>query len=281
MKSLMLFDLNNLLIRGMAKLPYLSYNGVFTSGVFGLLNQMAKYILIHKPDNVIFCCDYPPYKRRQLFPNYKNRTKERTIEQEEFFTNVSISRAMCIDMLEKISIPVYSIKGYEADDIMAKIIKDKHKLYERIIIVGNDSDLFQLLQYRNVCIDRGKQGMYSYDQFKKDFGIEPEEWVEILSLAGSHNAVPPIKKGIGERTAIKIFKDKREFNAILSEFKNEIELRRRLAVLPFDDFCLPYPTFKKAPYSIKAFQIWLERKFGIRFSSNLERMYKVIFKSIK
>ena len=107
MKSLMLFDLNNLLIRGMAKLPYLSYNGVFTSGVFGLLNQMAKYILIHKPDNVIFCCDYPPYKRRQLFPNYKNRTKERTIEQEEFFTNVSISRAMCIDMLEKISIHLF------------------------------------------------------------------------------------------------------------------------------------------------------------------------------
>lgn len=280
MNKLLLCDLNNLLIRGMSKLPYLSHKGIFTSGIYGLLMQMARYVLVHEPDCVIVCNDSPPYKRKDIFPEYKRRPdRVLTQEGELFMATLSLSREICFDALEHLNIPVYSQKGYEADDIMAKIIQDKHSQFKKIIIVSNDSDLYQLLQYKNVFIDKGKTGMYSYNQFKSDFGIEPKDWVDILSIAGSHNAVPPVKKGIGQKTALKIFNDKNKLTELSRMFESEIQLRKRLAILPFDNFKLSYDLPQKI-YNSKAFSSWLYRKYGIESSLNLEKMYKILLHNL-
>ena len=278
MKKIMLGDFQNLLIRGMSKLPYFSHNGIFTSGLYGLLTQMARYALVHEPDIIFMCNDYPPYKRKEIFPDYKRKANvERTKLDEEFFASLSISRTICMEVLKRLGIPVLMRQGFEADDIMAKVAQVYSPKVEKIIIVSNDSDLYQLLKYRNVYMDKGKTGMYSYTQFKKEYVIEPKDWVNVLSIAGSHNAVPPIKKGIGQKTALKMLSRESKYEELFTSHAKEIELRKNLARLPYEDFELVVEENKKR-YTYSNFSVWLRRKYGIEVNLSLDKMFKMLLK---
>lgn len=277
-KTLLLFDFNNILIKGTAKLPYLSHEGMCTSGVYGMLNQMVKYINIHTPSFVFVCNDSPPYYRKELFPDYKLKKGEPSQQMKELFMRVNESREYCKDILNRMNIPILEEKGFEADDMMAFVIKRYHKEFDKIIIVSNDSDLYQLLIHRNVLMDKGsKGGIYSHRELKKEFDITPDKWIEVLSIAGSHNAVPSIKKGIGEKTAIKIIKDNKIYNEIFQKYRKDIILRAKLATLPFEHLSIDIPEIndhKKRKGLMKNFILYIKRKYGIQGNENYEKAFR-------
>ena len=276
---LLLLDFNNILIKGTAKMPYLSHEGKCTSGIYGMLNQMVKYINLYSPDFVFICNDYPPYHRKELFSGYKQKKGEMPKSMLDLFSRVHESREYCRDVFNRMNIPVLEEKGFEADDMIALAIKKYHKEFKKIVIVSNDSDLYQLLVYQNVLMDKGpKGGIYSHRELKKDFGILPEQWIDVLSIAGSHNAVPSIKKGVKEKTAIKIMKDEKMYSELLQEYKEEIKLRKRLARLPFENLSIPIleiSEHKKRKGLMRNFTLYLKRKYGIvQGNENYEKAFK-------
>jgi DNA polymerase-1 len=272
-KKLLLFDMNNILIKGISKLPYLTHKEKCTTGVYGLLTQMSKYILQHEPTQVVVCNDYPPYVRKELFPlyKYKDRSKD-TEQQKKMFQILNESRPYCREILAKLNIPIFEKEGYEADDVIAAIIKKYNKEFSKIVILSNDSDLYQLLGFHNVIMDMGKTGLYSHRELRKEFDIEPSQWLEVLSLAGSHNAVPPIRKGIGQKTAIKILKDSFLLAKEFKEHKKDILLRGNLARLPFEPIDIPNlisSLSQGEKLSTVNFINFCKRKYGIEIKERL------------
>lgn len=276
MKTLLLLDYNSILIRGMNVTPYLSHNDRYTGGVYIMLTQLAKYFLVHNPDDVVFGNDWKPYFRKEIYPDYKVKPEPKTEKEkkkkEENFKLLVESKPYCNDMLDRLGIPIISEKGFECDDMFGSIIKTKGHLYDRIVICSNDSDLFQLLR-PNVILDRGTKGLYTEKRLLKEWGVTPEEWVEVLSLAGSHNAVKPIYKGMGEKTAIKTLRDPAKLKPIQKKYKEAIALRRKLANLPYTTYRINEKQLHNKN-CIKNIAGYLQRNYGFdRNNETLQRFY--------
>ncbi len=277
-KILLLCDCNNLIIRGMSVIPPLSYQNKFTGGVYGFLNQICRYILIHAPIQVIVCDDSPPYYRKELYKDYKKRvipkTEKEREKKEEMFFKLGESRGYCFEVLDKLNIPLLRKEGFEADDVIATIVKNYHDKYSKIVIISNDSDLYQVLNHRNVLMDKGKTGLYSFRELIREYNITPDQWINVLSLAGSHNAVPPIEKGIGVKTAIKIMNDKEKLNETYKKHKQAIILRAQLGKLPFEPFTIEFELEHRKKKLFKNFIIYLKRKYGIEATDSMNKTFK-------
>lgn len=230
MDTILIFDFNNLLHKGFSVHEHLEFNGLSTGGLFGFLTQMCAQINNHKPSKILVCNDKPPYFRKDIYPQYKEqRRKNRDPERYEI---IHQNRKYCQELLEILNITFWEVVGFEADDLIAEICDVMSCSYDKTIVVSNDDDLFQLLRFPEVYLQRSKV-LYSREDFKKDYPtISFKNFLQVKSLAGGHNGVPGFK-GIGMKTALKIVKDKKRFKEFLKENEKEYLLYKQLTELPF------------------------------------------------
>ena len=122
-------------------------------------------------------------------------TKKRYIESVNY----------CRDFIERSKIPFVEYDGYEADDIIALFCEKYHERFHCIIIVSNDSDLYQLFKYgeSKIILDRGRQGIFQYQQYYAKYGNLPyDDFWKVGALAGTHNvrSTTPIQNRGSEGT---------------------------------------------------------------------------------
>lgn len=222
-------DLNNILYRGLHVHKDLNSGPYQTGGLFGFINQFCHHIKTHKPDSIIVCTDSPPYIRSQLLPTYKEKAEPGSAE----ILNRRIAgenRIWIEELLHLMNIPVFGYKGLEADDCFGILCMEYSALNE-IVVVSNDSDLFQLLSFKNVVLQRNKVA-YTIENFKKDYpGVDVNHWARITSIAGNHNSVPGIR-GYGMAKAIKLFYDKGKWFIFQQEHKEELDLYKKTVTIP-------------------------------------------------
>ena len=201
--TLLIIDFLSLYYRGAHVHSGLSHEGVPTGGLYGMVTQVATAIGKAVPDSVIFCSDSKPYLRTTDYPEYKMGRSRKSIEE---LKELRAAQKLCRNFVDSISVPFIKRKGLEADDLIALLVKDKHRDYGRIVVASSDSDLYQLFVYSGVEFYQGSQkGFYTHGDFKNDYPAirSPAQWNEILAYSGGHNGLNGIK-GIGVKTAIKI-----------------------------------------------------------------------------
>ncbi len=116
----------------------------------------------------------------------------------------------CLSILKAIGVPVLGMARYEADDViaaLARTLADK----ANIRVVSKDKDLKQLL-YPAGDPTRGSFELYDVhndalitaDSLKDEFNVTPEQWRDVLALAG--DTADNIKgvEGVGPKTAAKL-----------------------------------------------------------------------------
>lgn len=236
--TLLVFDLNNLLYKGVHVHRLLKSGPYSTGGLFGFVLQFAAQVSLYKPEDVVVCCDAPPYIRGQMFPNYKDRNRKTTPGDLLARKIADENRVWIHEFLSILNILDWSHPGLEADDCMDNIAEYYGKDYKKVVIVSNDSDLYQLFRFGNVLLHRGRVGKYSQEQFSKDFpGITPKEWVKITAISGTHNAVPGIP-GYGITKAFKMYKSAKYLQFFI-ENKNILERNEDLIRLPIKEVTPP------------------------------------------
>ena len=92
---------------------------------------------------LVHCIDSPPTYKRALHEKYfsggyKGNRSTPTPE-------ITVQKKMVPEMLEMIGANTVTAPGYEADDIIASIVKYYHDDFEKIYIHAADSDLFYLV----------------------------------------------------------------------------------------------------------------------------------------
>jgi DNA polymerase I len=132
---------------------------------------------------------------------------------------------------------IFQTHGLEADDIIARICKDNPNC--EIFIVSNDEDLYQLLT-NTVCILNAKTNKYfTKHDFIKKYGIQPNDWKKIKSVAGCVSDEIPGIPGVGETTVINYLlgdlpSTYKTYQKIKSKEYNSLILRnKKLVCLPF------------------------------------------------
>lgn len=194
MSSLLLIDLSAIFWSHHHASAHEELSTAFTRS----LESVAKLISDEKCDHVAIACDYPPYKRKALLPSYKaNREAAPPLATEQL--------RKVEQRLRDDGLTVWSVAGYEADDVIATAVKQAQAQDIDVVIASGDKDLLQLVG-RGVSA-RAPTQRYDTDQTVAErWGIGPEFIGDMLAFAGDKSDnIPGIEK-CGPVTAAKWLK---------------------------------------------------------------------------
>lgn len=211
---LWLIDATAFCYRAFYALPRLATSfGQPTGAVYGFTNMLNKILKEKKPEFLGVCFDVSRDTfRKEKFKEYKI---QRPPMPEELSAQMDLIRQVVLAH----GISIFEKKGYEADDIIATLSKKAKDEGLGVSIVSSDKDMLQLVDDDVVVFSPYKEGGIVYDakRVKDDFGVEPEQTVDIIALMG--DAVDNIKgvKGIGEKTAVALVKEYGSLEKLLDD----------------------------------------------------------------
>lgn len=267
--TLFLIDWNNLLWRSFHAHSNLSFGGHSTSCLYGVVTQLTKQLSIFKPSQIFVCDDSPPYLRSELFTNFKDG---RSKLDPEMYNEFVKSKLDCADFLKLLNIPLVAVPGFEADDLIASMVRDYSSQFDKVVVFSNDDDLFQLLTYHNVVIQRSKV-LYGINEFNTEYThLDIKDWGKLTALAGSHNNLPGLP-GIGPVKAKKILTTGK-WEEVYNKNKEILDLYLRLVKIPFvDDY--KSPPLVKSHYDERDILNFFTR-FGITLTQNIRNSFELL-----
>lgn len=201
---LLLLDGHNLLYRAFTSLPssITGRDGRPIHGAYGLMAAVLRLWRETSADSILAAFDEPdtPTFRHQLFPAYQGQRGPLGGDNApEFRRQVDIARSV----LPAAGIPVLSVPGYEADDVMATLAVQNAADGGEAIIVSTDRDLLQLVRPGVSVLVPGKANLViaDADGVRARIGVGPEGVTTFKALAGDASDNIPGVSGIGTKTA--------------------------------------------------------------------------------
>ena len=181
--------------------PLTSPTGEPTKATYVFMQSLLQLLEQHKPDYLVMVVDTGKRDlfRTKLYPEYK---ANRPAPPPDF----KPQEQRIIKIVTEAGIPVLSLPGFEADDIMATIA---HHLAEedfRVVLVSKDKDLRQLVTDKVVLLDAATGKTLDPAGVEEEFGYPPSKAVDIQTLTGDTTDNVPGIPGVGEKTAAKLLK---------------------------------------------------------------------------
>lgn len=236
MKTLLLLDLSNMIFKAMGVKKPMIYRGKNTKAFYVFLQIFCSMIQDIAPTDVILTVDKSPYIRKEIYPEYKGNRPEL---DKSILSMIFEGKKYALDFVNMLGIPIWEMKGYEADDLIALACIRYTNWYDNIVIASNDDDLYQLFLYPNVKLyNSKKKEFYTREQFVNTYKIEPTDWIYVTALSGTHNNIKGVK-GIGPVNALRLLQDLNngkpdEFNKIYEEHHDLINKYIDLIELPIN-----------------------------------------------
>ncbi len=200
--KLVLIDGHSILNRAFYGVPQLTNSeGLHTNAVFGFLNIMFKILEEEEADHLAVAFDLPePTFRHKMYEGYKGTRKPMPQELAE---QVPLMK----DVLISMGIPIMTLAGYEADDILGTLAKKNAAAGADVSIVSGDRDLLQLADtHIKIRIPRTSKGTTSVKDYypedvKAEYQVTPREFIDVKALMGDQSDNIPGVPSIGEKTA--------------------------------------------------------------------------------
>ena len=197
-EKLLLVDGSSYLYRAFHALPDLrSSDGRPTGAIYGVLNMLQKLIRSERPDYLSVIFDTPVKTfRHDIFPDYKaNRQKA----PEDLIAQIEPLHQLIINL----GLPLIAVDGVEADDVIGTLALEADKKGIKTLIATGDKDMAQLVTENIYLIDTMKDLRMGPAEVKEKFGIQPDRFIDYLTLAGdTSDNIPGVEK-VGPKTAIK------------------------------------------------------------------------------
>ena len=202
-----------------------------------------------KPTHIAIVFDHPsPTFRNLMYVGYQaNREKDRQIFEDIWSMIEKLKQ-----VFQQLSIPVFQLEGFEADDVIGTISTQCSDKSVQVIIITGDRDLMQLVNDNvNLYMSfKGISDMTIVDSYKvkERLGILPSQVIDYKALVGDGSDNYPGVPGIGPNGAIDLISNYSNFENIyknLNQLKESIkqklidgyesgELSKRLATIKCD-----------------------------------------------
>lgn len=233
-RVLLASDLSYQSYRATAVHRTLTSRGVFTGGLYGFLVSLAKQVKDTGATDLVVCLDLPPYRRSIEYPDYKLLRRQRGDDNLRELHKQS--KALILDLLEALGVPVLGVPGFESDDCIAHLVRTYRHRFDFIYAASNDSDLFQLFSCHNFRCITGSGGYVDWLLLDKPpWRTTPEEYKLVLAMTGTHNDVAGIPK-VGEVTAMRALREPAMMRKYREQHGDLIDRNLRLIELPHSDF---------------------------------------------
>ena len=180
---------------------FVTSEGVHTEGVYGFVNTMVKLIRDYQPTHLVVSFDLEgPTLRSQEYGDYKGGRDE---TPEEFHGQVpNIER-----ILEALGVPVVTLQGYEADDVLATLATRGAAEDYEVLVFSGDRDAFQMVNDHVNIVYPGRtpsdlrrmDARAVYEKYK----VAPQNYPDLAALTGEQADNLPGVPGVGPGFAAK------------------------------------------------------------------------------
>lgn len=204
-EKVLLVDGHSIANRAFYGVPLLSNTqGMYTNAVYGFFNILLKVMRMEEPTRigVAFDLKHPTF-RHEMFTEYKGT---RSAMPQELREQIPVIK----ELLAAAKVPVYTMEGYEADDILGTLGKSYAHQGAEVTILSGDRDLLQLAEeHLKILIPKTQKGgteMESYypEDVLAKYGADPAGYLQMKALMGDSSDNIPGVPSIGEKTAAKI-----------------------------------------------------------------------------
>ena len=209
--------------------PLRNSRGENTSAAWGIANFLQRLLAKHQPDYLGWVHDSGLSFRHERYPAYK-ATREKLTEELQSDFDTGMERICAL--LAAYKIPILSLKGYEADDVIGTLVKESVKEKLNVVVVSGDKDFQQLVRPGVWLLNPGRGGPASVEEHwvsvengSERLGVEPRYVTDYLALVGDTSDNVPGVKGVGEKTACELIAQYGPVENILAHV-NEITKKR-------------------------------------------------------
>ncbi len=218
-KKIYVVDGSSFIYRAYHALPELiTAKGQPTNAIYGFTTMMLKLIEDELPEYIAVAMDARrPTWRDKIYPEYKaNRPPmpEDLVQQLPYFTQI----------LEALGVPFLHQEGYEADDLIATLVRESREKGFAAVIISGDKDLMSLVGDGVVMNDTLKGKIYTVPEIEKKFGVSGEQLLDLLALAGDKSDNVPGIKGVGPKTALALL---REYGSLENLLEHVSQIKKK------------------------------------------------------
>jgi len=197
-----------------------------TGAVFGFLRMLLKLLDDSSPQYlaVVFDTGKPTF-RNELYDAYK---ANREAPPPDF----GVQMGWVLQLLQAMGIAVYSMDGFEADDLIGTMARTMAE-QGRAVIVSADKDLLQLVTDRVHLLRPGLNETILYDptRVREQLGIRPDQMIDWLALVGDSSDNIPGVPGIGQKTATTLLQEYDTLERLLARAGELKRPKQRQALL--------------------------------------------------
>jgi DNA polymerase-1 len=215
--------------------PLRTSKGENTSAAWGVVNFLLRLREKYRPDYVAWINDAGTSFRTERYAEYKS-TREKLDEELQADFDRAIERITAL--LAAFRIPLVTVPGYEADDVIGTLATQAAENGLRSVIVSGDKDFYQLIGPGVVLLNPGRGGPAAVEETWVDesnagerLGVPPRQVVDFLALVGDASDNVPGVKGIGEKGAQKLLADYGDLENLLAHASEVAAKRSREALL--------------------------------------------------
>ena len=204
--------------------PIFTSKGVNTSALYGFTQTLLQILKEQEPTHIGVAFDTDkPTQRHADYADYK-ATRQAMPE------DLGAAMPHVCRMIEAFNIPIIACDGFEADDIIATLVRRAEKEGFDSYMVTQDKDFAQLVNEHTFLYRPSRMGdsieIMGLPEIQKRWSIKrPEQVVDVLALMGDSVDNIPGVPGIGEKTAVKLIAD---YDTVENLLARTSELKGRL-----------------------------------------------------
>jgi DNA polymerase-1 len=223
--------------------------GMPTNAIFGFTRMLIKFMDERSPDYAVMFFDAKgPTFRHELYDDYK---ANRPPMPEEMVPQIPYIKKITAGF----NLPVLEMSGFEADDLIGTVARQAEDAGFSVVMVSGDKDFMQLVTEKTCLWDPMKNKTVDIDTIRSNFGVRPDQIIDMMGLSGDTADNIPGVPGVGPKTAQKLIqahtsmeqlyeeiealKSKKKLYENLQKFKDQAFLSKKLVTID-TDVALPF-----------------------------------------
>jgi len=194
---MILVDGSSYLYRAFHAIPPLSTSdGQPTNAIRGVTSMIKSLIKTYagSPIVVIFDAKGKTF-RDDMYPEYK-------AQRPSMPDDLRLQIEPIHSIIKAMGLPLISIGGVEADDVIGTIAKIVGETGRGVIVSTGDKDMAQLVTDKVTLVNTMTDTLMDIEGVKTKFGVGPELIIDFLALMGDKVDNIPGVPGVGEKTAL-------------------------------------------------------------------------------
>lgn len=202
----------------------LNSKGFNTTAVRGFTEFLSSILKNEKPTHIAVVFDFKAQTIRAQEHDFYKANRAETPE------DIRKSEPYIRDIIKAYGIPILELEGYEADDVIGTIAKQKEQEGYTVFMVTPDKDFAQLVSPNIFMYKPSRAGngvkILGVPEIKEEWEVEnPLQVIDILGMWGDAVDNIPGIPGVGEKTAKKFIK---EYGSMEGLYQNVDSLKGKM-----------------------------------------------------